>query len=134
MLHLQGKDTDADGASEAKPAADSELEAARKAERERRATKVNSPWPTSCHLLSQESNAKAQRLYRPSLLQTHGCSLVPIMDKCHGSICPHTHLQCAGGSRGGAKGCSSTGVRQAQQALAVSCVCVDQSCLSFTVS
>lgn len=46
----------------------------------------------------------------------------------------NTHLQCAGGSRGGAKGCSSTGVRQAQQALAVSCVCVDQSCLSFTVS
>ncbi len=49
--HMKGKDGDIDRASEAKQAADPELEAARRAERERRAAKVKPPWLTSQHLL-----------------------------------------------------------------------------------
>ena len=87
MLHLQGKDGEANGASEAKPAADPELEAARKAERERRAAKVNSRWLTSSTILLQvnHADAKAQTGHQPLLLQSHGCSLVPFMRKCRKS-------------------------------------------------
>ena len=90
MRQLQGKDGDANGTSEAKPAADPELEAARKAERERRAAKVSSPWLTSSTLLLRVNDAdgKAQSGHRRFLLQTHKCSLVPIIRKGHGSLRP----------------------------------------------